>query len=245
MSDPGRILIADDEEVFRESTAELLRREGYLCDCVPDGSQALDMVRKNPYDLVIADIKMPGNPELQVVRAIPEITEGLPVILVTGYPSVCSAIQSIQLPVAAYLVKPFEFSDLRQEVRKAIREYRLFKGVIWARSRMRDWKEKLKQMEDLSLGVQQRDCSTSIEAFLSVSCHNIIEAIFDLKNLTEILSMGNGEKTVCHLLTCPRLNAIKGSMKETIEVLEKTKNSFKSKELGDLRKRLEEIIKDS
>lgn len=238
-------MLADDEEAFRESTVELLRREGYFCDSAPDGIRALDMLKANSYDLLIADIRMPGNPELQFIRAIPEVSKGLPVILVTGYPSVKSAIQSIQLPVFAYLVKPFEFSDLLEEVRKSVREHKLFQRFAAARSRMQDWKARLREMEDMAQELQQRRTSPSIETFLSISCHNIMEAVFDLKNLTKILSGADeGKKEVCHLLTCPRLSVLKNSMKETIEVLEKTKDSFKSKELGKLRKKLEDMVKE-
>jgi len=105
----GNILIADDEETFLLSTADLLRREGYHCDCAPDGKRAAEMLGKGEYDLLIADIKMPGNGNLELVREMPRLAEGLPVILVTGYPSLKTAMESFQLPVAAYLPKPVEW----------------------------------------------------------------------------------------------------------------------------------------
>jgi regulator of cell morphogenesis and NO signaling len=72
--------------------------------------------------------------------------------------------------------------------------------------------------------------------------HNDIqEKLTDLKNLAEALSEDSGEQDVCQLLTCPRLAILRGSLNESVQVLEKTKNSFKSKELGDLRKRLEAL----
>ena len=86
MSDQGRILIADDEKVFLESTADLLRRAGYECSCVPDAPSAIEELRKEEYDLLIADIKMPGNPDLELVRELPNIAEGMPVILVVPSP---------------------------------------------------------------------------------------------------------------------------------------------------------------
>lgn len=109
MAEKGKILIADDEETFLHSTADLLRREGYDCDIVPDGNRAAEMLGKGEYDLLIADIKMPGNGNLELVREMPRLAEGLPVILVTGYPSLKTAMESFQLPVAAYLPKPVEW----------------------------------------------------------------------------------------------------------------------------------------
>jgi len=108
----GRILIADDEESVLLSTADLLRIEGYECACAFDAKTAVHMLRKKKYDLLIADIKMQGNSDLQLIKKLPEIVGTMPVILVTGYPSLSSAVQSMRMPVVGYLIKPFEFSEL-------------------------------------------------------------------------------------------------------------------------------------
>ena len=129
MTKLGRILIADDEEIFLNSMADLLRREGYECGCAPNAIVAAELLRSNDYDLLIADIKMEGNFELEFIQDLPQIATGMPVILVTGYPSMKSAIQSVQLPVVAYLVKPFEFKELLEQVQKSIKNYLFFKPV--------------------------------------------------------------------------------------------------------------------
>ena len=72
MSDQGHILIADDEETFLHATAELLRQEGYTCDCVPDGASAAVWLRDGTYDVLIADIEMPGNQHLELIRDLLE-----------------------------------------------------------------------------------------------------------------------------------------------------------------------------
>ena len=116
----GRILIADDEESVLLSTADLLRIEGYECACASGAKTAFDMLRKKEYDLLIADIKMQGNSDLELIKKLPEIVHRMPVILVTGYPSLSSAVQSTNLPVVAYLIKPFEFSELLTVAQGAI-----------------------------------------------------------------------------------------------------------------------------
>ncbi len=120
MVDSRRILIADDEESFLYSTADILRREGYDCSYASDAIAATEMLRKESYDLLIADIKMQGNSDLEFIKALPQIAGEMPVILVTGYPSLHSAIESIQLPVVAYLVKPFELNELLVRVKDVI-----------------------------------------------------------------------------------------------------------------------------
>ena len=127
MVEPRRILIADDEESFLYSTADILRREGYDCSCAADALAATEMLKEDSYDLLIADIKMQGNSDLEFIKALPQIAEGMPVILVTGYPSLNSAIESIQLPVVAYLVKPFELNELLVRVEDVITGKGLFK----------------------------------------------------------------------------------------------------------------------
>lgn len=121
MSTVSQILIADDEETFLTSTADLLRREGYECACAHDARSAKQMLRSGAYDVLIADINMPGNAQLEFIRELPRIKEGMLVILVTGHPSLHSAIEAVRLPVAAYLVKPCHFGDVLSAVRSALR----------------------------------------------------------------------------------------------------------------------------
>ena len=244
MADLGRILIADDEETFRDSIADLLRRREYQCDCAPDAIVAAELLRSADYDLLIADIKMQGNFELEFIRELPQIAEGMPVILVTGYPSLRSAIESIQLPVAAYLVKPFEFEELLVQVQISVKNYQFFKAVRDHRKRLADWSEDLKGIEEAEKIIPPSESSTPIDDFLTLTFHNIAGALSDLKHLTESFSTGSSHQEACHLLNCPRLNTLNKTLMETIDILEKTKSAFKSKELGNLRRNLEDLVKD-
>jgi len=112
MSKLGRILFADDEALFRESTSELLRKSGYACDSVADAPAAMHLLRSREYDLLISDFKMPGNSNLEFIRKVPKIAPALPIIMVSGSPSLSAILQNCDLPVAACLVKPFSFDEL-------------------------------------------------------------------------------------------------------------------------------------
>jgi CheY-like chemotaxis protein len=244
MADLGRILIADDEETFRNSIADLLRQAGYQCDCAPDAIVAAELLRSAEYDLLIADIKMEGNFELEFIRELPQIAEGMPVILVTGYPSLRSAIESIQLPVAAYLVKPFEFKELLVQVQISVKNYQFCKAIRDHRKRLVSWSEDLKGIEEEHNIMPRGGFPSPIDDFLTLTFQNIAGALSDLKHLTESFSTGSSQQEVCHLLNCPRLNTLNKTLVETIDILEKTKSAFKSKELGILRRNLEELVKD-
>lgn len=116
----GSILLVDDEETFRESTCRLLRREGFDCHSAADADEGVEILRENRFDLLIADIRMPGNHDLRLVQAARDLDNQMPVILVTGYPSTDTAVHSIELSVAGYLTKPLEMADLLCHVKPAI-----------------------------------------------------------------------------------------------------------------------------
>ena len=101
MPNSATILIADDEESFRESTCRLLRREGFECYCAEDAEQAIERLQDRRFDVLIADIRMPHNQDLRLVRKAQELDQEMAVIVATGYPSTETAIQAVELPVAA------------------------------------------------------------------------------------------------------------------------------------------------
>ncbi len=117
MANSGHILIADDDETFLQSTADWLRREEYVCDCASDARSVIEVLRLARYDLLITDIKMPGNTGLELIKNLPKNAEGMPVILVTGNHLINTEIQSLQPPVVACMHKPLDFDKLLAQVR--------------------------------------------------------------------------------------------------------------------------------
>jgi CheY-like chemotaxis protein len=243
MNETSKILFADDEETFLHSTTDLLRREGYECDCASNGGKAVEMLKAAKYDVLIADIKMPGNLELELVGETSRIAEGIPIILVTGYPSLNSAIQSIQLPVLAYLVKPFEFEELLEQVKVAVVRHQTYHTIHNARQRLKDWHEDMDKIDDLISKAPRNASSIRISTFFSLTIQNIVNSLLDLRSIVDEHVMNNDVQYVCNLLECPRLSVLKDGLVESIDVLNKTKGTFKSKDLGVLRKKLETLVK--
>jgi two-component system nitrogen regulation response regulator GlnG len=81
----------------------------YEVDTAPDAAAALNLLRVSdaPYDLLIADLKMPGMDGLSLIRQVKQIRSRLPIIIITGFSTESSAIEAVNLGVAAYLTKPF------------------------------------------------------------------------------------------------------------------------------------------
>ncbi|MEK7727803.1 MAG: response regulator [candidate division KSB1 bacterium] len=243
MNNLGRILIADDEETFLLSTAALLHERGYECDTVSDAVSAADKLRAGSYDLLISDIKMPGNADMQLIKMVPQIAPGMPVIMVTGYPSLESATQSIELPVVAYLVKPVDFEQLLAETKISVEHSRTYRMVNGRHNELHDWR--------LELGnIRQRISQTwgdttlpGIDAYTTQAFRMIVGHLGDLKSLIEMLAEGSVEKQAAANVTSPRQKELLEAVFETLGVLEKVKNSVQVEELEVLRLKLKRVVK--
>jgi DNA-binding NtrC family response regulator len=114
------LLLADDEPLYLQATSQLLRKAGYECTCVSDAHAAIEALKDGSIDLVLTDLNMPGNLKLELLRAGREQWPGVPLIVVTGVPSLPTAIESVRLGIADYLVKPVKFDVLLNCVRRVL-----------------------------------------------------------------------------------------------------------------------------
>ena len=242
MSKAGRILLADDEKTFLMATADLLRREGYHCDCTEDGKSAIKMAQQGNYDLLISDIKMPGNEDMDLVKTVSETCQGMPVILVTGYPSLESALPSVGLPVVAYLTKPVDLDMLMGQVLVGVKQYRMFKALSESQARLGNWQKELEKFTDTLKTSTASASAVPVDLYISLSFQNIVGALSDLRQLVEGMALAKAPGEACHLINCPRLSSLNDALLKTIDVLEQTKGSFKSRLLGELREMLSNVI---
>jgi excisionase family DNA binding protein len=117
-----RVLVVDDEASIRDLLAKTLALAEYDVDVAPDGRSALERMRMYPYDLLIADLKMPGMDGLTVIREAKRYKADLPVIIITGFSTESSAIEAVNLGVAGYLTKPFRVPQVLSAAAKALGE---------------------------------------------------------------------------------------------------------------------------
>lgn len=138
------ILIAEDEQVLRESLAELLATEGYRVLQAPDGKAAHELVLAQPVDLVVSDIRMPEMDGMVLLQHLKELAPETPVIMLTAYGTVQDAVECIRMGACDYLLKPVEFDDLLLKIRRAmnhramIRACRVMTGQLSADSSFHD-----------------------------------------------------------------------------------------------------------
>jgi excisionase family DNA binding protein len=117
-----RVLVVDDEATIRDLLSKTLALAEYDVEVAPDGVTALDKLRLYSYDLLIADLKMPGMDGLSVIREAKRYKADLPVIIITGFSTESSAIEAVNLGVAGYLTKPFRVPQVLAAAAKALGE---------------------------------------------------------------------------------------------------------------------------
>ncbi len=115
-----RVLVVDDEEGARSGLEKLLRLEGYEVDTAPDGLAALERAAEQPPDVVVTDLKMPRMDGMALMERLRAQWPGMPVIVVTAFGDVGSAVAAMRQGAEHYLIKPVDFDELQVAIDRAI-----------------------------------------------------------------------------------------------------------------------------
>ena len=230
----GQVLVADDDRAVREGLTSMLQRVGFAGEGVASAAEAVARLREKEFDVLISDINMPGNAGLEFIESLPQMAAGLPVILLTGRPSVATAARSVRLPVVAYLTKPPDLDELCRLLDQAVSDHRGFRAMRAGRERLRAWEQELGQIEQVMRQSPGTQPGGPMGSYLRVSLRQVILTLTDLERATQSLerrAVGSLEQ-VDHV----------AALRRTVEVLERTKQNFKSKDLADLRRQLEQLL---
>jgi len=117
-----RILVVDDEITVCKSIRQAIVADDHEVDMALSGEEALKKDKEKAYDLIITDLMMPGISGLDLLRALKEVRANVNVIMVTGYPTIKTAVQSVKMGAFDYLPKPFTPADLRGLVSRAFKK---------------------------------------------------------------------------------------------------------------------------
>jgi CheY-like chemotaxis protein len=245
MESIAKILIADDDASCRKTTSALLKSFGYECHCAASGQEACVFLENGEFDLLISDIEMPGNRDLHLIETLPQVQAGLPVILMTGYPTVQTAVQSIGLSVTAYLIKPVDPEVLLEKVAHAVDLARHSRNIRKTRNRLLGACEDLKRIETAFRGTEGSDPKASLGAFFDLTMQNIAASLLDMRQIFETMVQTSDRGPDAEWLQSARPLVLVNILRETIAVLAKTKSSFKSKELAELRRKLESALQET
>src|SRR5687768_3501740 len=119
------VLVIDDEEIMRDILGTLLEREGYSVRLASSGQEGLDLAKSLPFDAVIVDVMMPGIDGLQVLDELKKHDDELPVLMITAYASMESAISAMKRGAFDYITKPFKNDEVLVVLQNAIERRQL------------------------------------------------------------------------------------------------------------------------
>jgi len=125
-----RVLVVDDELVVRDSLKEWLIDVGFSVDMAASGKEAIELLSVSDYGLMLLDIKMPGMDGVEVLKVAKEMREDLPVLMMTAYATVETAVEAMKIGARDYLMKPFDIEAL---MTKVVQQY---EGTVTAATRV-------------------------------------------------------------------------------------------------------------
>ena len=121
------VLVVDDKEMMRDSVASTLQRAGLTVLTAPDGQVAMELIARRRPDAVVTDLRMPGLTGIELLERVAEIDDDLPVIVMTAYAAVDSAVKAMKLGAFDYITKPFEGDELVIAVKRAVNHARVIR----------------------------------------------------------------------------------------------------------------------
>jgi DNA-binding NtrC family response regulator len=136
--DKANILVIDDEAVVREGVRRILEGDRYSVESCASGRAALDLMQGKDFNMVITDLKMPGMSGLEVLKAIKILQPEIPVIIITGFSTVDTAVEAMKNGAIDYIAKPFSPDQLREKVTRAFEQKALLLDEIYLRKELRD-----------------------------------------------------------------------------------------------------------
>ena len=154
------ILIIDDEPLMRISIADALKAEGYQVKVAATGPEGVDLIKKEQFEIIITDLRLPGLDGLQVLLTCKEVSPRTGVIVITAHGSVETAVEAMKMGAYDYITKPFSMDELLLIVKRLLKMLELedenrslreelegrfsFKGILGKNDKMRDLLEKIK-----------------------------------------------------------------------------------------------------
>ena len=168
----SRILVVDDDELICRELERLLVQSGYaVCTC-QHGSEALEALEKENIDLVVTDIRLPGMSGIQLTRQIIERWSDVPVIVITGFADIDTAVEVLKLGASDFIVKPFSAAIIQESVKLVLEKTRVFSEIRHLRLHL---KEKCEFGGMLSLTAEMHEVFETIRMVAETDTTLVIE----------------------------------------------------------------------
>jgi len=210
----GRLLVVDDEESLRITTAAILEREGYLVDTASSGDEAIALLEQKDYDLVLTDLHMEGGDGLSVLNQIRRHSPLTISVVLTGFASVESAIAALQEGAYDYLVKPCDIDSMKHTIRRGVEHRRLMLAEQKARTDLEQLNLDLERRiiertaELTRLNAELAEANRAKDVFLATLSHELRTPLTPVVGWIKLLRTANlDEKSVAQALDAIERNA--------------------------------------
>ena len=210
----AHLLVVDDEESLRITTAAIFEREGYIVDTASSGDEAIDLLSKADYDLVLTDLHMEGGDGISVLNRIRQEAPLTISVVLTGFASVESAIAALQEGAYDYLIKPCDIETMKHTIRRGVEHRRLMLAEQKARSDLQrlnlDLEQRIEERtaELRRLNVELADANRAKDVFLATLSHELRTPLTPVVGWIKLLRSGTlDEKSVLQALDAIERNA--------------------------------------
>jgi signal transduction histidine kinase len=210
----ARLLVVDDEESLRITTAAIFEKEGYIVDTASSGDEAIDLLSASDYDLVLTDLHMEGGDGLSVLNRIRQQAPLTISVVLTGFASVESAIAALQECAYDYLIKPCDIETMKHTIRRGVEHRRLMLAEQKARADLQQLNLDLEQRieertaELRRLNVELADANRAKDVFLATLSHELRTPLTPVVGWIKLLRSGTlDEKSVSQALDAIERNA--------------------------------------
>jgi CheY-like chemotaxis protein len=212
-----RTLYVDDDPICRESLARWLRHAHFDVSPAAHPAAAETLLATETFDVLLSDICMPGNRDLEWIERVVRRTN-LPVVLITASPELKTAVRAVNLPIAGYLLKPCNLTELGGLL-----------GALGAQQlRRRELRAVAAEITELANNAATPETSHPFSRQLAMLARSFADEAIPHEYKREPAASGD--------------TRLRLAISETVDVLQRTKHHFRSKELGALRQRLEQLL---
>ena len=236
------ILVVDDDELGCRAVCRLLEQQGYHCQESHSGTEALKTMETACFGLIIADINMEGNTRLEFIQSLRNRETPLPIILITGHPSIETAAAATSLNAAAYLLKPLNTDRLLQIVREEFSRQSVFSALQEHRRKQEEGQRLMQALETAFRQSTGSGANTALQSYITLTFDQVVDSLLDLKTMMEIAMAHSPNESLIEKLNASRPLVLITAIQDAIQVLDRTRNSFRSKELASLRQKLERLL---
>ncbi|MGB2844079.1 MAG: sigma 54-interacting transcriptional regulator, partial [Candidatus Aminicenantaceae bacterium] len=136
MTEKANILVIDDDKAIRDSCSQVFKKEGYTAKTAKDGTEGLKLFKKEFFHAVLLDLKLPDLDGMEILSRIEEENPETPVIIITGFATIESAVEAMKRGASDYLAKPFSPEQLRVITKKVLESRKFFFENIYLREEL-------------------------------------------------------------------------------------------------------------